>query len=155
MREIHQDKGHGHDMKYSSWRRNNFPKLTSTTKCYTTDIDWLEWRNGKPVAVIECRRVIGELKTCEEVINHFRKLNNGFQLEVYARLAFELKIKAFVVAIDDKTPSEDGFSNSKFLVKEIIPPENWPRGWIDLDTIKTEEVGLFNEQSYAEFIAEL
>ena len=78
MNDVHKDQGHGHDLKYSLWRRINFPKLTNLRNCYTTDIDWLEWRNGKPVAVIECRRVIGGLIDCNAVVNHFKHLNNGF-----------------------------------------------------------------------------
>jgi hypothetical protein len=155
MSEVHKDQGHGQDSKYSLWRRINFPKLTNLRNCYTTDIDWLEWRNGKPIAIIECRRVIGGLSDCNAVVTHFKTLNNGFQLEAYARLAYELKIKAFVVAINDKNPEVSDYSDSEFLITEIIPPETWPEGRLNINEIKLQEIGLFNEEKYAEFISRL
>jgi hypothetical protein len=155
MPEIHPDMGHGPDMKYSLWRRYIFPKIVDRRDCYTTDIDWLEWRKGKPVAIIECRRVIGSLKNCKDVISHFRKLNNGFQLEAYARIAYELKIKAFVVAIDDKSESDDSYKDAEFCVEQIVPPNVWPSGRIELSNIVTKRIGRFNEREYAEFISDL
>ncbi len=155
MTEIHPDMGHGADRKYSLWRRNIFPRIVDRRDCYTTDIDWLEWRRGKPVAIIECRRVKGNLKNCEEAILHFRNLNNGFQLEVYARIAFELKIKAFVVAIDDKSEFSDSYKDTEFCVEQIIPPDVWPSGRIELSNLVTKRIGTFTEGEYARFISNL
>jgi len=155
MSEIHSDKGHGYDVKYSLWRRYVFPNIVNRRDCYTTDIDWLEWRKGKPVALIECRRVIGELKNCEDVISHFRNLNNGFQLEAYARIAYELKIKSFIVAINDKSESDPSYKDAEFLVEQIIPPEVWPMGRINLSNIVTKRIGTFTEKEYAKFISDL
>lgn len=153
--EIHEDKGHGHDQKYSLWRRNIFPKIVNRRDCYCTDIDWIEWRGGKPAAVIECRRAIGSLSTCEEVIDHFKKLNNSFQLEVYARMAYEMKIRGFIVAIRDDDPEGQDFSKAEFLVEEIIPPDRWPEGRLDTRLIKMKMIGKFDQDGYSRFLAGL
>jgi len=153
--EIHEDKGHGHDQKYSLWRRNVFPKIVDRRDCYCTDIDWMEWRKGKPVAVIECRRAIGSLASCEDVVEHFRKLNNSFQLEVYARIAYELKIRGFIVAIrDDKLDIQD-YCMAEFLVEEIIPPDKWPEEKLDINLIKIKRIGKFDQEGYSRFLAGL
>lgn len=153
---IHKDMGHGLDQKYSKWRRDIFPNIVKRRDCFCTDIDWLEWRKGKPIAVIECRRAIGTLKNCEDVIEHFKKLTNGFQLEVYARIAYELKIRAFIVAIKDNNPDNEEYNNAEFLVEEIIPPRPWPIGRLkNMDLIQLKRIGLFNQEDYAKFISEL
>jgi hypothetical protein len=156
MRKIHSDKGHGHDEKYSKWRREIFPKITGSTSSYCTDIDWIEWRYGKPVAIIECRRAIGQLKTAEDAIEHFKKLNNGFQYEVLARLAYELGIPAYIVGIQDPAPCAEDYSGARFVVEEVVPPEKWPSSRsTPSEFLTTKKVGEWNEQQYAEFIAGL
>lgn len=153
--DIHEDQGHGHDSKYSLWRRSIFPNIVGRRDCYCTDIDWMEWRRGRPAAVIECRRAIGSLLTCEDVIKHFKQLNNSFQLEVYARMAHDLGIRAFIVAIKDESPENQDYGQAEFLVEEIIPPIEWPKGRIDMKLINMVRIGKFDQEGYSKFLAGL
>jgi len=155
MAQVYGDKGHGHDQKYSLWRREQFPKIAQRRDCYCSDLDWVEWRNGKPVALLECRRAIGTLKTAEAVIAHFTVLNNGFQLEMYARLSYELKIPAFLIAIEDRNLEKDDYADARFIVEKITPPDNWPEGRLNLKQIILTEMGIYNQEEYAQFLASL
>lgn len=147
MSEVHEDKGFDRDIKYSKWRRYNLPR-----NCYCTDIDFLEWRNGKPKALIETRRAIGNLKTLEDVIKHFIKLNNGFQFEVYAHLSFKLDIPAYVVAIADSEPYNDNYNNSLFLVYELVIPKT---NYFIFSEVKLRKVGLMGEPEYIKFLSNI
>ena len=154
-RQIHTDQGYDHDKKYSKWRREVFPAKAKRTDAYCTDVDWIEWRNGKPVAILECRRAIGSLKTAEEAIEHFKKLTNGFQFEVLARLAHDMGIGAYIIGMQDSSPDSTDYSNARFIVEKVIPPAEWGSGRMLLSRIKTERYPEMNEQSYISFISEL
>jgi len=152
---VHTDKGHGHDQKYSLWRRECFPKISQRRDCYCSDLDWIEWRKGKPVALLECRRVIGSLKTIKDVVTHFISLNNGFQLELYARLSFELRIPAYLIIISDNAIDEVDYSKALFGIGKIIPPNVWPKGRMDVNQIEVIKVGIFNQEEYVQFLVDL
>lgn len=156
MNTVHQNKGHDYDYKYSNWHRNVLPELIEKGRiCYCTDIDWIEWRNNKPVAMIECRRAIGFLKTCDDVIEHFLKLNHGFQFEVYARIAYMSKIKAYIVAIKDNNPSAEDYLGAEFLVVEIVPPSSWDGKTNIRASASLRKIGCFNQNEYALFLLNL
>ena len=156
MSDIHKDKGFDHDPKYSLWHRNKLPIITKKRDLYCSDIDWVEWRNGRPVALIECRRAIGSLKNADDVINHFKTLNNGFQLELYARLSSTLKINAFLVAIEDPYPDMEEYSSASFTVVHIIPPKDSQlQGRKFLDGIELKNLGVGDEEKYAGFLSKL
>ncbi len=156
MCNIHPDHGHGYDQKYSKWRRNIFPRKANLRTAYCTDIDWIEWRNGKPVAIIECRRAIGTLQNAEEAIEHFKSLNRGFQYEVLARLAYQLRIPAYIVGIQDKNPQAEDYSDAVFVVEEVIPPDQWPSSPLPPSCfLCTKRLGKLTEAEYVQFIAQL
>lgn len=155
-RKIHADQGYDRDNKYSKWRREIFPKLAKINWAYCTDIDWIEWRQGKPVAFIECRRAVGGIKTAEDAIEHVKKLNFGFQFEVLARLAKETGAKSYIVGIEDKSIDSEDYSNARFVVEEILPPDQYnEKGRINLKEIKTKQLSVMNQQQYADFIKNL
>ncbi|HEX8378596.1 MAG TPA: hypothetical protein VF602_12325 [Pedobacter sp.] len=152
-RKIHQNQNYDHDEKYSVWRRDIFPELSGVDWAYCTDIDWVEWRRGRPVAFIECRRAIGSLPTAEAVIKHFKTLNNGFQFEVLARVAKETGAKAYIVGIEDRSIDSDDYSNARFVVEEVIPPKNYnEEGRINLNDIKVKRLPSMNQEQYVKFI---
>jgi len=105
--------------------------------------------------LLECRRAIGTLKTAETVISHFTRLNNGFQLELYARLSYELKIPAFLIAIEDKDIEKEDYASARFIVNKITPPDNWPDGKLNLNQIRLSEIGIYKQDEYAQFLASL
>jgi hypothetical protein len=154
MTEIHEDRGYDHDRKYSEWRRCIFPKKAGIRNAYCTDIDWIEWRNGNPVAIIECRRAIGNLRTAEEAISHFKRLNYGFQYEVIAHLAQKLGIKAYIVGIEDPGTASKDYSSGRFLVEEVIPPNPWPVSGA-VRQIGTRSIVAMSEDEYVQFIKSL
>jgi len=151
---VSEDKGHGHDGKYSAWRRHYFKDTLEIDGLFCTDIDWIEWRKGKPVAIIECRRAIGGLKTAQAAINHVKGHNNGFQLEVLAKLAHDLKIDAYIVGIEDDANSND-YSNARFVVEKIEPPTPRPDGRLDVTKIKTVPMNPMDLNGYVKFIVDL
>ena len=138
MSDVHNYQGFGSDIKYSKWRRYKLKRW-----CYCTDIDWVEWRNGKPVDIIEGRRLIGNLKTFNDAIKHFIGLNNGFQLEVYARISHDMGIRAFFVAINDPHPENEEYNGATFKVVEIKTPKYWVK---DLTKITLVNIGTFDEK---------
>lgn len=154
-RSIHSDQGYDHDKKYSKWRREVFPHLANRTDAYCTDVDWIEWRNGRPVAILECRRAIGTLTTAEAAIEHFKTLTNGFQFEVLARLAHDIGIPGYIIGIQDGLPDSVDYFKSRFIVEKVIPPEDWGPGRMTLSRIKTERYDAMNEQQYTSFISKL
>lgn len=156
MGEVHGDKGYDHDKKYSYWRREVFPEKAGTRSAYCTDIDWIEWRNGKPVAILECRRAMRGLKTAQAAVNHIKTCNNGFQFEVIARMAYQLEIPAYLVGIED--PDLEGskeYARGKFRVEEVVPPNEWPAGRLDIGALETKLVGEMDEATYVRFLADL
>ncbi|RMF28225.1 MAG: hypothetical protein D6759_16245 [Chloroflexi bacterium] len=119
-----------------------------------TDVDWIEWRRGNPVAVIECRRAMhGD--SAEDAIAHFKRLNRGFQFEVLCRLSFELRVPGYIVGIEDPDPDQHTYQGARFVIEEVVPPETWPKGRLDLGSIETRRIGEFDEQEYAQFLARL
>jgi len=134
----HEDQGYDRDLKYSRWRRNGLSR-----GCYTTDLDWLEWRHGRPVALIETRRNIGTLTTAPKILEHFKTLNNGFQPDVYSTLAKKLGIPAYLVAIIDLAPEQEGYADTTFVVHQIF------------SMTELRPVGVFNQAQYTKFIEEL
>lgn len=122
---IYQDQGHGHDKKYSSWRRD-YPRTRRIRNLYCMDLDWLEWRRGRAVALIETSRTLG--KTAKEVLRRFTDNNAGFQAEVLAYAAMKLEVPAFFVAIDDRNVGDNDYAETTFTVTRIIPITPWPSG---------------------------
>lgn len=156
LKNIHAKQGHGYDEKYSDWRRSRFPELTGKRNCYCADIDWVEWRNGKPVALLECRRALHG-KSLGDAINTIIQLNNGFQLEMIACLSAGLNIPSYLVAIKDEDPEGADYSKAEFLVVKINPPVPWPT---DRSAVKkiVDSLGRgenLDELGYANFISSL
>lgn len=107
------------DSKYSQWRRDFPYKSRNIRKLYCTDIDWVEWRRGKPVAIIETTRCHG--KAPMDCLNNYLTRNNGFQPEVAFKIAKALEVPAYLVLIADPAPSQqDDFRNAVFYVAELI-----------------------------------
>lgn len=154
MRTVYEDQEHGNDEKYSKWRRYKLPELVNNTNCYCMDLDWVEWRKGKPRALIECRRALGS-KTPEQAIQDFVKKNNGFQYEVLAHMSYALKIPGYIVSIKDNSPEANSYEKAEFLVEQVIPPNPWPVGRVDINLIKRTPIGKMDEASYANFINNL
>jgi hypothetical protein len=124
---IYDDKGHGHDVKYSQWRRS-YPNTKGIRNLYCTDIDWLEWRNGKPVALVEVSRTLGTSRP-EEVVKRFTENNYGFQAEALAFVAMKLEVPAFLVVIDEPhSTSQTNYTSATFYVTKINPILPWPKG---------------------------
>jgi hypothetical protein len=153
-REIHRDRGLDHDDKYSKWRRNVFPKLVGNSSCYCSDLDWVEWRKGNPVALLECRRALGG-RTLRDVIDGYYTLNNGFQLEMLAKLSSRLQVPGYLVAIKDENEQSQQFEAATFLVARVIPPNPWPSGRLNIRAIQLDYQRELNEKGYADFINSL
>lgn len=106
------------DSKYSQWRRNYPFRSKQIRKLYCTDIDWVEWRGGRPVAIVETTRCGG--KPVNDCAGAYMNRNNGFQAEVAFTVADKLKIPAYLVLIDDKSPGQDDdYSNTVFYVGRL------------------------------------
>jgi hypothetical protein len=152
---IHANQGHGHDEKYSEWRRSTLPDLVKRRDCYCTDIDWLEWRKGKPVAIIECKRAMSK-QTGKTAIQNLKTLTNGFQIEVLVTCGHKIGIPVYLVGILDGDKQEaKKYKNSKFYVEEAIPPNPWPQKLNVKKDITYKLIGEFSEQEYADFLAQL
>lgn len=111
------------DQKYSMFRRN-YPYSLGDRIRYCADIDWIEWRDGKPVAAVETTRL--KDRTWEECLRMFQTRNKGFQPELVKTIADRSHIRSFVVLIDDprwRNRKEDfsvAYTNTQFHVFELI-----------------------------------
>jgi hypothetical protein len=106
------------DKKYSLFRRNYPYDKHEIRDMYCTDVDWVEWRNGRPVAILETTRCYG--KPVRETMQDYLDRAKGFQCEVTFTVADALKVKAYLVLIDDPWPeAEDDYGNTTFYVCEI------------------------------------
>lgn len=71
------------DLRYSQWHRNRLP-----SDCYCSDLDWIEWRNGRGiVAFIETKANKGRV--------------SDFQRKIFLELEERLGIPFFVVHYND------------------------------------------------------
>lgn len=86
------------DKKQSMWRRN-YPQWIGDRTRYCADMDWIEWRRGKPVAAVETTRTKG--RPLDVVVEKFRTRNKGFQQELVYTMATGKEIRSFLVVIDD------------------------------------------------------
>ena len=156
-RVIHRKQGHGYDEKYSDWRRTRYPQLAKSTSHYCADVDWIEWRKGRPVAVLECRRArLG--RTLEDAVASVRLLNNGFQLELLATLAKHLGVPGYIVAISDQDAGSETYEGATFRVVQVVLPTPWPTQFGALVpelSRRLRIVGDLDEGGYAEFLAKL
>jgi len=147
---VSHDKGIDRDKKFSLWRRKYLPR-----ESYATDIDWLEWRKGVPVAVIEMKRLIGTLQTPEDALKFFCENTNGFQLEVYCKIAFCLTIPAYFIAVADQYPDAEDYLMATFIVYKINVPENWVKVGHYLQGITTKKCGDFTKEQFIKFMSGL
>lgn len=116
--KVHKDQGLDRDLKYSRFRRY-FPFKCGYRNLYCTDLDWIEWRKGKQVAVVEVTRTLG--KPVDEVLSNFINRNNGFQKEVLVTVADELDVPAYVTIISDPNQHEDpDYNDADFYVYRLI-----------------------------------
>jgi hypothetical protein len=87
------------DKKQSMWRRN-YPQWAFNDRTrYCADIDWIEWRKGKPVAAVETTRM--KDRPLDKVVEMFRTRNKGFQQELVYTVASAYPIRSFIVIIED------------------------------------------------------
>lgn len=108
------------------------------------------------MAFIECHRAVGWIKTAEDAIEHVKKLNSGFQFEVLARLAKETGAKSYIVGIEDNSKGLNDYSNARFVIEEIIPPENYnENGRIIMNEIKVKRLEPMSQDEYVNFIRNL
>lgn len=101
------------DKKYSRFRRRRTYDYFEASgakykgrQMYCLDIDWVEWRNGNPVAIIETTRCCK--KTLRETYVAWLNRNNGLQCEAAYRIAQALGVRAYIVLIDDPLYHMDG-----------------------------------------------
>ena len=118
-RKIYIDSTATHDNKYSEWRRNIYPDLQGF-KDYCTDIDFIEWRNGKAVAVLELKRC-----SIGEAITTVLQERYGFQGEVMATVAHALQVPAYIVAIEDSNRDSKTYERATFTVVRMNLPTPW------------------------------
>lgn len=151
-RKIHIDSNAKHDGKYSDWRRNRYPDLEGD-RSYCTDIDFIEWRNGKAAAVLECKR-----GTIGEAINTILQLRYGFQGQVIATVAHALSVPAYIVAIQDFNKEGKGYERASFTVVQMNLPTPWLEGSRELVPALLAGLGepvTMDELAYARWIASL
>lgn len=133
---------------YSSWHR------TLPDKCYSCDIDWVEYRGGLVKALIETSEINytyvsdGEdpyLKTMWYVLRR-----TWFQRKVLYEIAKKLDIKAFIVVHEPE-------SNPKnFLLLEItteLNSFNWKIS--DFQDINKINPLMLSEEDYRKFLINL
>ena len=118
-RKIYIDSPATHDNKYSDWRRNRYPDLQNKT-AYCSDIDFIEWRKGKPVAVLELKRC-----SIGEAITTLLEQRYGFQGEVIATVAHALRVPAYIVAIEDSDRDSKTYERATFTVVRMNLPTPW------------------------------
>ena len=151
-RKIHIDSTATHDNKYSDWRRNRYPDLEGTT-AYCTDIDFIEWRKGRAVAVLELKRC-----SIDEVVNTLLELRYGFQGQVIATVAHALQVPAYIVAIEDNERGAKTYERASFTVVRMNLPTPWLANSRELVAALRAGLGepvRMDERSYARFIASL
>ena len=151
-RKIHIDSTATHDNKYSDWRRNRYPDLEGTT-AYCTDIDFIEWRRGKPVAVLELKRC-----SIGEAITTLLEQRYGFQGEVIATVANALQVPAYIVAIDDAQRDSETYERATFTIVRMNLPTPWlanSRALVAHLRANLGEPVRMDERSYARFLAAL
>lgn len=106
------------DGKYSDWRYE-YPISKGVRDLYCTDIDWVEWRGGKPRVFIETTRCFG--RDPQEVAHNYLTRNKKFQADVITRIAGRCRIPAYLVVIEDPAPEEnDNYINATFHVYRIL-----------------------------------
>jgi hypothetical protein len=151
-RKIYIESSATHDNKYSDWRRNRYPDLEGDG-AYCTDIDFIEWRDGKAVAVLELKR-----GTIGEAINTILKLRYGFQGQVIATVAQALKVPAYIVAIEDFNKEGKGYERASFTVLQMNLPNPWLASSRELVPAMLANLGepvRMDEAAYARWIASL
>ena len=157
-RVIHRKQGHGYDEKYSDWRRSRYPNIVKATNHYCADVDWVEWRKGKPVAVIECRRALYG-KTLDDAVNSVYQLNNGFQIELLATVAKNLNVAGYIVAISDQNPEDrESYSKATFRVMQVVIPNPYPTkfGTLVPELVRNlKKIDDYDEIGFANFLSKL
>lgn len=151
-RKIHIDSNAKHDGKYSDWRRNRYPDLEGDG-AYCTDIDFIEWRGGKPAAVLECKR-----GTIGQAVNTILQLRYGFQGQVIATVAHALSVPAYIVAIEDYERDSKTYERASFTVVQMNLPTPWLEGSRELVAALLAGLGepvRMDERAYARWIASL
>lgn len=151
-RKIYIDSPATHDNKYSDWRRNRYPDLQNTT-AYCSDIDFIEWRRGKPVAVLELKRC-----SIGEAVTTLLEQRYGFQGEVIATVAHALKVPAYIVAIEDSERDSKTYERASFTVVKMNLPTPWLTDSGDLVAAIRAGLGKpvqMDELGYSRFIAAL
>lgn len=86
------------DLIYSAWHR------TLGYSYFAMDVDFIEIRNGQPVAVIEASMCTSWFPTCNGrngVFNRFLRETGGFQLEMAWWVAKWFNVPAYAVCIND------------------------------------------------------
>jgi hypothetical protein len=151
-RKIYIDSTATHDNKYSDWRRNRYPDLQNRI-AYCSDIDFIEWRRGKPVAVLELKRC-----SIGEAITTLLEQRYGFQGEVIATVAHALQVPAYIVAIEDSDRDSKTYERATFTVVRMNLPTPWLTDSGDLLAAIRAGLGKpvrMDELEYSRFIAAL
>ena len=151
-RKIHIESSAKHDGKYSDWRRNRYPDLQGD-KHYCTDIDFIEWRDGEAVAVLELKR-----GTIGEALTTILKYRYGFQGEAMASFARAMKVPAYIVAIEDYERDSKTYERASFTVVQMNLPNPWPERKRELVPALLANLGepvRMDELAYARWIASL
>lgn len=151
-RKIYIDSPATHDNKYSDWRRNRYPDLQNKS-AYCSDIDFIEWRKGKPVAVLELKRC-----SIGEAITTLLEQRYEFQGEVIATVAHALRVPAYIVAIEDSERDSKTYERATFTVVRMNLPEPWLTDSRQLVAALLAGLGKpvrMDERSYARFIDSL
>ncbi len=151
-RKIHIESSATHDGKYSDWRRNRYPDLKGD-RAYCTDIDFIEWRNGRAAAVLECKR-----GTMADAIETLLRQRWGFQGQVIATVAHALQVPAYIVAIQDAHKESKGYERASFTVVQMHLPTPWlsdSRALVPALLAGLGKPVTMDELGYADFIASL
>jgi hypothetical protein len=124
--KINPNAGYGTDSKYSIWRREFYPKLANYYYHFALDLDWIEWRRGRPVALFETKRVLNG-RNPMDVIASVWKYQEGLELEMLATFSKGMGIPAFIIAISDPDPLVADYHTATFYVVKVNIPDVWPK----------------------------
>ncbi len=134
------------DLKYSRWHR------TLPENCLAMDIDWVEWRDDKPKALIEVSKInpetVGPSEDPYKKTLYYVLRRTYFQRKCLLYIANKLNIPAFIVVYDDELKN--------FLVCKIdedLNKKNWKYSKPhDVDKLKLK---FYTQEQYKEWLINL